>query len=413
MWIPDDTATIEAAIARGDLVETSSFDGKLQLPATPKQNPSLAVDVAAMSTAGGVLLYGVGEDANEHLTIRAPIDLVGAADRVAQIVQTSIAEVPHIEFRTYLLPDDSSKGYLLVVVPPSPRAPHQVTVGGDLRFYGRGAKGNRRLTEQEVALLYARRQQQAVTLNARMDEVLDHARFRPVQNFGYLYAFAQPVPPSSTLWDSAIASCGGRDALLARLGAAAARPSVRGGHDPNFQSAARWHALGADAWRLWSGLEPKADDEDAPYLAEITLNVDGRAVLFSGNAAQHRANRSGEPDSEGYKYIFESVIAANLSAFFALMSEFFETAGYFGPVDCGLAVTGLDGGRSTGRVEGRDMIFRSQLPTFNAQTYPRARQLAAASELADADGLALAFLGRLFEATTGRDNYNPFGPLDA
>jgi hypothetical protein len=44
-------------------------------------------------------------------------------------------------------------------VPQSSRAPHQVTVGGDLRFYGRAAKGNRILTEGEVARLYRRREE--------------------------------------------------------------------------------------------------------------------------------------------------------------------------------------------------------------------------------------------------------------
>jgi hypothetical protein len=36
-------------------------------------------------------------------------------------------------------------------LPPSPRAPHKLTVGGDLRFYG-----NRMLTEGGVACLYQR-----------------------------------------------------------------------------------------------------------------------------------------------------------------------------------------------------------------------------------------------------------------
>jgi hypothetical protein len=73
-------------------------------------------------------------------------------------VNTSITEVPYIEVKPHALPDDPTKGYIVVVVPASPRAPHQVTVKGEYRFYGRGATGNRLLNEGEIARLYARRE---------------------------------------------------------------------------------------------------------------------------------------------------------------------------------------------------------------------------------------------------------------
>src|SRR5215217_6509158 len=136
MWVPHDAAEVEEAAKRGDLEETPTFDAKVDLP-VPKKNASLAIDVAAMSTAGGVLLYGVGEDQRERPTIPTPMPLAGAADRVSQIVANSISEVPLIDPREYPCEGDPSKGYLLVIVPASARAPHQVTVGGDLRYYGR------------------------------------------------------------------------------------------------------------------------------------------------------------------------------------------------------------------------------------------------------------------------------------
>lgn len=142
MWVPENAAEIERAARAGDLVESPSFDAKAGLP-DAKRNATLAVDVAAMATDGGVLLYGVGEDEHERPTVPQPIALAGAADRIAQIVGSSIAEVPYIEPREYPCDGDPSRGYLLVLVPPSERAPHQVTVGGDMRFYGRGPKGNR------------------------------------------------------------------------------------------------------------------------------------------------------------------------------------------------------------------------------------------------------------------------------
>jgi hypothetical protein len=58
MWVPESVDALEAAARAGSLDETPSFDGKKQLP-DPQKNASLAIDVAAMSTDGGVLLYGV------------------------------------------------------------------------------------------------------------------------------------------------------------------------------------------------------------------------------------------------------------------------------------------------------------------------------------------------------------------
>jgi hypothetical protein len=73
------------------------------------------------------------------------------------------------------LDGDLSKGYLLAVVPQSARAPHQVTSGGDLRYYGRGAKGNRILSEAEVAALYTRRERWEVDREQLLDEELAKA----------------------------------------------------------------------------------------------------------------------------------------------------------------------------------------------------------------------------------------------
>lgn len=67
MWVPASAADIEAAARSGDLQETASFNAKKCLPPS-KKNIDLAVDVAAMSTDGGVLLYGLGEHADKRLT---------------------------------------------------------------------------------------------------------------------------------------------------------------------------------------------------------------------------------------------------------------------------------------------------------------------------------------------------------
>src|SRR3954468_23467819 len=111
MWIPNNVNEIEDAVKNGRVEETEAFDAKAALPATAKKNVTLAVDVAAMSTDGGALLYGIGEDDHQQPTILQPIDLPGAAERVSGIVSTSITEVPYYFTREYHCADDASKGY--------------------------------------------------------------------------------------------------------------------------------------------------------------------------------------------------------------------------------------------------------------------------------------------------------------
>ena len=126
MWIPETEEEIVRAVNSGGLTESAIFDAKQDLSA----NREIAKDICAMTVNGGSIIYGIGEDEHGHLTVLNPIDVAGQKERIASIVQTSISEPP--EVRIVLIPTeaDPSKGYLVVGVPPSPRAPHMVIVGG-------------------------------------------------------------------------------------------------------------------------------------------------------------------------------------------------------------------------------------------------------------------------------------------
>jgi hypothetical protein len=142
------------------------------------------------------------------------------------------------------------------IVPQSARAPHQVVSGGDLRFYGRGAKGNRILTEGEIARLYERRrgweQDRAVLLGTAVEA--NRARFRG--HTGTVTAFARPVLPDHMIWERATESAGGRDELQRRLQGAARWQETATPYDPSFaRSILDWHQLGSHELRP---LEPSA-----------------------------------------------------------------------------------------------------------------------------------------------------------
>ncbi len=141
MWAPPTAAELIAAAEAGNLRETTTFDAKAALP-QQKKNRDLAEDVCAMTVDGGVLVYGLAEDEHQNPTLPRPFDLEGQRERIDQVVHTSIAEVPFIDVRALSLEDDSARGFLVIVVPPSSRAPHQVIAGGEFRYYGRGATGS-------------------------------------------------------------------------------------------------------------------------------------------------------------------------------------------------------------------------------------------------------------------------------
>ena len=133
MWLPKTEAEIQSGIDNGIARESTAFDAKESLP-RPGRNKDLAKDICAMTVDGGVLLYGLGGEDPTRPNCRTPFDLAGAAERIDQLVQTGIAEPPLIEIHDIPSQDQPGLGYLCVVIPASPRAPHMLTIDGDNRY---------------------------------------------------------------------------------------------------------------------------------------------------------------------------------------------------------------------------------------------------------------------------------------
>jgi hypothetical protein len=145
------------ALGNGTLPhESAYYEYKQQLPPSSK-NSDIAVDVSAMTVDGGVIIYGVAEDKAKVAFTPHPIDLAGVQDRISNTVVANVRERPPFDIRLLQLPDDTTKGFVLVEVPASSRAPHMVEVNDVYRFYGRVPGGNTKLTETEVSRLYERR----------------------------------------------------------------------------------------------------------------------------------------------------------------------------------------------------------------------------------------------------------------
>jgi len=343
MWRPQSIEEFEQAVTTGALEEKHDFDAKRELPSNGKE---LAKDIAAMSTDGGALVYGVEEDGNEQPRIPTPLELAGARERVDQVAQHSISPTPRIEFVLLRLPDDDGRGYLVVLIPASPQAPHQVTVGDDRRYYGRCETGNRRLSEIEIARLYERRERLNVDREKLLEQCIASSPVGPAVpgKHGYLQAFAQPALRDDQLWDHAVEREQGNEQLLLRhLGESvrSVRADWGGAH---LGVAPNWRQRGADKWSLDTGLA--TDDPDALPVrrrAIADLSMDGRCYLFYGGAADANERSEGNPPPF---LLYERGLSLNLAQFLALVGSFFEAGGLYGQIDVGMAVTGIRGATS-------------------------------------------------------------------
>jgi hypothetical protein len=376
MWSPKDEVEVVSALASGDLEETPSFDGKAALP-PPGKNAALATDIAAMSLEGGVLVYGIAEDSHKRLTVPAPFPLAGAAERIDQVAQTGIAEPPFIRIRAIASSGTPGTGFLVVEVPASPRAPHMVTLGGLNQFYGRGATGNRRLTEGEIARYYERRQRWEIDRNQWLAEHLERSaeRFEPDPSLVFMHAFARPVAVNEGMLERP-----DEQEILAAI-AQAAEATERSIWDPDIAHASGWARAGADAWVL----STRPSSAVVKKQAEVRVEMNGDAWFFSG--------RVGDTMESGQLCVFETAIRGNLTRFLAMMGELYARTGYGGPVDVGVAVTGLDGAASH-----EAMISSGWVHPYHAADYRRTAHVAADQLACDRAAVIDQLVRRLLRA---------------
>jgi hypothetical protein len=193
-WTPKTEADIQQAIAYGVFGESHWWDAKRQLNSSPKGNKAFAADLAAFAIDGGSLLIGLQEDKESDTFSLAPQPTANMPERIGSIATSAVD--PPLFVVTTAIPseqtgdDGAALGYLLVEVPPSARAPHQV----DGVYYGRGDRQNIRLSDAEVQRHHALRGSLTPKGSALLaSEVARDPIPRADRTGGHLYLVAEPL----------------------------------------------------------------------------------------------------------------------------------------------------------------------------------------------------------------------------
>lgn len=169
-WNWHDWKGAEEDVASGEVREHQYLEMKRDNYGTENSHKKeLAKDVAALAVYGGTLVIGIEEDnATGRATRLSPVDLSGQVERIQQICAGRIDPPLPIAVDEISDPSDPSKGLILIDIPASPFAPHQV----DGRYVGRADRVVRSLTDAEVVHLHRFR---TVSEDAVVGD-LDHAR---------------------------------------------------------------------------------------------------------------------------------------------------------------------------------------------------------------------------------------------
>lgn len=200
MWLPRTTQELLRALDW--ISETASVEFKEALPVRSKNN-DIATDVAAMSTDGGVIIYGVAEDKSAGTFSPKPFELAHQRERIVSIVESRVGGSPYIETFAMEETDIPGSGYIVVHVPASPTAPHLVEGSG---FWGRNDQGNKRLTQGDVDRLYKRREGWETSSAQLIDEARSACSYvaGSDKTLGVYHLVVQPVIAPKSVRETAL-----------------------------------------------------------------------------------------------------------------------------------------------------------------------------------------------------------------
>lgn len=351
MWRPTSEAELKEALENGAFTESHYRDAKK----AERKPAKLAADMASFAIDGGLLVVGVAEPEQGRFEL-APLE---NTDQLCESFEsTALTKCePPLSVAVDTIPSEEHEGhvYLLVEIPASATAPHQV----EGVYYGRGDKQKRRLSDNEVERYVLARDASMSAVRRMLDEVLDNDP-RPDELFGHLHIVARPHTPRHRMfmgWTHGERWSGQLHDLVRNVST-----SVPG--SDKFQPMRCIHefrtAGGAGVSRL-----PREYFNDPTREAD-ELRV---AVLEGGGAWWYCCSAAAEAKGHGVtrRIVNDAMVAHHVRVFLELLNGLSREVSYGGGWDVGVAVTGIDQAVAVSRLR----WFEDAADVREAHTYDR------------------------------------------
>jgi hypothetical protein len=271
-----------------------------------RERRDLCGDVAALAnTAGGVIIVGVEEDEHAIATATPGVELGDAErNRMLQILASGVAPLPALNVISIPSADDPARGWFVLAVPRSTRAPHAVIVNEGFRFPVRNGTTIRYLSEPEVAAEYRRRDQRAGELTARLADVVSGS-FASVNRDHGPWALVALVPEHG----------GALEISQARLRQMQQQYATRDLFDIGRSGAHfEWVRTGRGKYTVGDGPYPNAGSP-LPHYGYAELHTDGTGSyaveLVDMEDVRRRNNRMPE-DLTAEQMVFDEVLALSI-----------------------------------------------------------------------------------------------------
>ena len=337
------------ALKTGVLVESLTFDAKADLEPGPRGNARLAVDMAAMAVAGGLIAVGVAEDRDDSVRtlVAHPIALAGLRERISQVGLSRIDPPLHTTTRPLSIQDASATpvadseveepvnetGFLLIAIPPSPDAPHMV----DGKYRGRADTTNYVLGDADVRRIQSQRRRAQPDIAQDLRRAIERDPTTPeLRQHAHLFVVARPVVATSpTMLQERL---GGRWQKWIHTLAETPRLGI---FEPDLPSASNNTARRASGWAVSSHVIQRdrtlGDNPTEDELVELEVDEDGSLRLFCGRASDSLRNE------DKTRWAFEDLLAGLTWRVIRAAAEVSDFTSYFGNWDMGVALTNARG----------------------------------------------------------------------
>lgn len=381
MWPPRSEDDIDLAIANGTQ-EDHYLDFKDQVGPSVGARKELAGDIAQFALDGGMLIIGVKEDKTSRTFSKDPFLLNGVKESFEQVANARIS--PHLPVRIREIPTnaDSARGFVVIEVDPSPRAPHMV----ENIYYGRGNDIRRRLNDEEVRRFHSRSKDWRDEVNRLLDiEISRDPIDVSDRQHAHLYLVAQPQIGDEELAVDLLSSSNVRDMLRGIVtydGEAAVDRDWRGvAPGPGYASSLQRRAGGVAYSSLSAGriFDPSKIEEANVIDIEVREDA-GLRVLMARMTYQSRNEA----------HIQEGLATAYVTRLLTWARRVSEEVGYNGTWLLGVAITGVNG-KTASRAAGS---FHAQWDRYSEDEYRRA-SYATVKELTESPD---SVVGRLIDS---------------